>query len=61
MYKILKLNKEEIKTLRILLAQAILDLKTSKQDNMNEYDEIYYTNTIAKYQKLLNIISYIER
>lgn len=60
MYKTIKLNKEEIKEIKILLSQAIIDLKRQNRE-CNELDEIYIDNKISRYKKLLNYFSYIER
>jgi hypothetical protein len=62
-YKILKLNENEIKILKMSIISSIVDLKI-KQEKIIEGEEIKLENiknSIYKYQSLLNIINYIER
>lgn len=62
-YKILKLDDDEIKILKMSIISSIVDLKI-KQEQTIEGEEIKLENiknNIYKYQSLLNIINYIER
>lgn len=56
-YKILKLTKEEISTLKKALVNTIVDVKI-KQD---KYDPELYKEIIKKNQEILSYLIYIER
>ena len=62
-YKILKLDDDEIKILKMSIISSIVDLKI-KQEKIIEGEEINLINIknkIYNYQKILNIINYVER
>jgi len=57
-YKKLLLNDEEIKNIQILIAQEIINLK-AKQELIR--DKSYIKNKIMKYQKIFDVLEYLER
>lgn len=65
-YKILKLNDKELKVLKCLLMQKLIDTrveqnKIEEKRKLTIEEELIYKKNYNDYQNLLRIIGYIER
>lgn len=56
-YKTLKLTNKELYTIKMMVAQSIIDLKI-KEDN---FDDKYVKDKLKEYQDLFKYITYVER
>lgn len=62
-YKTIRLNKEEIRLVEIAIANEILEINRTlnNEDNISEYKSIDLETRKSDYCKILNILKYLER
>jgi len=62
-YKTIRLNNEEIRLIEIAIANEILEINRTlnNEDNISEYNSIDLETRKSDYCKILNILKYLER
>lgn len=62
-YKTIRLNKEEIRLVEIAIANEILEINRTlnNEDIISEYESIDLETRKSDYCKILNILKYLER
>lgn len=62
-YKTIRLNNEEIRLVEIAIANEILEINKTlnNEDNISEYKSIDLEIRKSDYCKILNILKYLER